>query len=822
VAVRDFCTWAFRGEGGALAKKESASAWIPGRARQGRLVHQRLQTEASSEQGCGIEVFLKYAGRHQDLDFRLSGRADIVRASGRVEEVKTVLLSEKAFAQLKQGSYPAHEMQALLYAWMLHKGQTVRADLRLVNLSTGNERLIQLKRPAAEIVQFIDTQVTLLQTAHTQICAEAKGRKAKGKALRFPFDSYRPRQRTMIQDVQNAMQREQILMLNAPTGLGKSIGVLLPALRTAFATGRRVFFATAKNTGRKAAFQVLEALAKKGCEVSCVAMSAREGLCLADVYFCQEASCAFLRGMEKRLPKALKSLEKRAVVDRAELMQAGMDCEVCPHELALALCETRDLVVGDYNYALDPRIRIRRLFVEGDPKDFVMVVDEAHNLAPRARDWFSSSLSMQELEEMRDELGRRQMTGGLFHGGDALDAALKGMHKVVLALIVFMQDWESMLSEDFQFARDASEMCFGAHFHQDEMQRLQSNYERHVLQFILRTVLQGVAEGKDPVIDFHYKLERFTQLASRREPSMRQVIRLNPTTGTHLFFEVICTWAGDWLHENLQKMASTVLLSATLKPWDWHGSELGLQKLDRLEQLSVPSSFPPENRCLLLHEGLSSRYRERRESMGSLAQLVHNSFLAVGGNTAVFLPSFAYLRELRKALPKRLPLLVHDGTMPPNLRSALLKRLSTGGPYLLLTVMGGIFAEAVDFPGRMLESALVVGPGLPGVSHERELAKAFYESRGEEGFHKAYRLPGLCRVLQAAGRVIRRPEDRGSIVLIDDRFKSWENLSVIEESYEATPHILQSNQEVVEALRDFHGTPGASESGSDTQSKSKT
>jgi DNA excision repair protein ERCC-2 len=604
--------------------------------------------------------------------------------------------------------------------------------------------------------------------------------------------------------VQNALQRDQLLLLNAPTGLGKSVSVLFPALQNALSTGRRVFFATAKNTGREAAFQVLRGLEAAGSKVSCVAMSAREGMCPADIYFCQESTCRFLRGMEKRLPQALESLSRHLIVDREHLVKTGVKHEICPHELALILSETRDLVVGDYNYAMDPRIRIRRLFVEGDANQLVLIVDEAHNLAPRARDWFSAELKLEDLQAVCRELENRQVTGGLFHGGHLLETALSGMHKAVRGLITYMENWQEMLDESFQFARDSQEVALGALFKQDELGQLQSTFEGHLLRYVLGTVMQGVAESKDPIVDFHYAFERFTSLAARRDEAMHQVVRLNPTNGENLAFEVRCSWAGDWLSENLHQAPSAILLSATLKPWDWNSRELGIQHSARIQLLDAPSPFPPENRCLIIHEGLSVRYRDRGATLSELATLVQEAFEVVQGNMAVFLPSFAYLRDLRSALPKGLPLLVHDGTMEPLLREALLKRLANSGPHLLLTVMGGIFAEAVDFPGRMLESAFVVGLGLPGLSHERELARQFYDQRGEAGFDNAYRLPGLCRVLQAAGRVIRRPEDRGSIVFVDDRFTRWENLQLIEESYAKSPERLSTSEDVIEALRMFH------------------
>jgi hypothetical protein len=187
LAVRDLCEWAFRGEGSALSKKEAASAWIPGRAKQGRLVHQTLQAEAMQEEGCRCEVPLVYKGQIGGQDIRMSGRADIIRGSGRIEEVKTVLSTDANFRRFEVKAFPAHEMQALLYAWMAGCGETVSADLRLVNLGSGNERILPVSKPAARIVEFIETQVVLLLAERSHQNALTKARKTKARTLRFPF-----------------------------------------------------------------------------------------------------------------------------------------------------------------------------------------------------------------------------------------------------------------------------------------------------------------------------------------------------------------------------------------------------------------------------------------------------------------------------------------------------------------------------------------------------------------------------------------------------------------------------------------------------------
>ncbi len=803
LAVQALCELA---DGG----RNDGGGWIPGRARQGQRLHGQLQQKALAE-GARAEVTLAWRGTLAGEEVELGGRADIVAEDGVVEELKTVLIQASRMKSLRVSDFPGHALQALLYAWMLRPDEPLaRARLRLVNLGDGAERTLELERPVEELLATLESLVVLLRAREARADERRRLRLERARRLEFPFPAYRPGQRTLMQEVETALARGQVMALNAPTGLGKSVSVLLPALRTAMEQGRRVFFCTAKNTGREAALQVARALnrgAVSGTAVTAVAMSSREGMCPAETYFCHEDHCPLLKGLAPRLEAAVAELEALPVVERDDLVRVGVKHRACPHEVALALTETRDLVVGDYNYVFDPLVRIRRLFVEGDPEDFVLVVDEAHNLPPRGRGWFSAELSRASLGEMERHLDVELSGGDLFQGGP-LQRPLTGLKQAVRKLDALFGRAEEMVEPDFEFVYDTGERALGARFDSAALDLAAGQYERHLVDLLLTRSLMGLVVERDPIVEFFRGLERFAELARRDDETLRQVLRVatGPDGQPALTFEILCSWAGEWIREQAERFHAAVLFSATLRPWDWHLSELGLDGRPRTLCHAVPSPFPPEHRNLIIFEGLSSRWRDRQRGLPLLGRLVAESFRRIGGNTAVFLPSFAYLRALRRELPADLPLLVHEGALEQLERTALLRKLERGGPRLLLTVMGGIFAEAVDYPGRMLEAALVIGPGLPQLSHERELARLWYQERGGDGFDQAYRLPGLCRVLQAAGRVIRRPEDRGSIVLFCDRFSHLDNLQVIEEFYDARPLQLELPGELLDNLERFHGT----------------
>ncbi len=781
----------------------AGSGWIPGRGRQGQRAHQKLQERLRDE--ADAEVPLDWLGELSGRTVEIHGRADLVTHDGMIEEIKTVLMSSETFRSVTERAFPGHVMQALLYAWMHRPLNPLRARLRLVNLSDGAERVLELERDRAELLTFLEAQVSLMLARSEERDRHKRDRLERSRRLAFPFPAYRSGQRALMQDVENALRRGRLLLLNAPTGLGKSISVLLPALQTAMASGRRVFFCTAKNTGRHAALEVARALnQEQGC-ITAVALSNREGMCTAESYFCHEEHCPFLKGMDERIAPALAELNQEAIVERDLMMDVGVKHRVCPHELALALSESRDLVVGDYNYVFDPSVRIRRLFVEGDPDQFMLVADEAHNLPPRARGWFSSSISLGDVDHLLERCLVDLSGGDLFHEGP-VQRTVKGMQAALFELRKVIEAAPERLDGEFQFEGE-NHQAFGAQFDLEALLRVRHLYESRLVEYMLATVMLGLARARDPYVLFYRELDRFVELAMRDDEAISAVVcyRRQPDSSSDLAMELHCAWAGNWLAEQLDRFPAAVLFSATLKPQEWSARELGLNGQERLEWLAVPSPFPESNRNLVIFDGFSTRWRDRSRGMPFLARLVTESFRRVGGNTAVFLPSFAYLRSLKERLDPALPLLVHDGSMEPELREALLRKMRKGGPHLLLSVMGGIFAEAVDYPGHMLECAIMVGPGLPQLSHERELARLYYESTGESGHENAYRLPGLMRVLQAAGRVLRRPEDRGSIVLLGERFSEWENLQLVEEFYGSRPRQEEILDRLLEDLAMFHG-----------------
>ncbi len=807
LSVGDLCS----GRLGGRPARNEGGAWIPGRAQRGQEVHRRVEQRLLSEHaGARAEVELAWEGMLGDRAVRISGRADVLHPMGLAEEIKTVLADPAAFRRYRSEQFPGHCMQALLYSWLAGSGDRVYARLRLVNLIDDGEKLFRLESTPDEILGWIEVEYNRYRLAQEKLARLCGDRRLQAEELVFPYRELRPGQQDLVDRVETALKDDRITLLHAPTGLGKSISVLFPALRDALRRDGRVFFTTAKNTGREAALEAASAMNAAGAGIKAVAMSSRESMCLNDVYFCHEEHCPYLRNMEKGLPTAIEDLEDTPIVRAEQLQAAGRKHRVCPHEAALGLCETRDLVVGDYNYVFDPRIRIRRLFVEGDPSKLTVLVDEAHNLPARARGWFSQEITDGDLSSLRTLLKERSRTGDLFEAAPMertqakLDEALQRLEEI-------WADGPAWVGEGFRHGNQAL-----AELPIERIEEAFSLYETAIVSYLFLRVMHAIVVPKDPVIQFYFELGRFVELLKRQGPAMHHIIRLDEgETG----LQVLCSWAGDHLRECLSALRGAVLFSATLKPWDFQAGELGLAEEARLQQMEAASPFPASNRLLLAHTGVSTRYQDREFSLAELRNLCLGFFEAIRGNVAVFLPSFSYLRQLREEFPAGLALLAHEGAVEPQLRRAFIQRLQSGPPRLFLTVMGGIFAEAVDFPGRMLEGAIVVGPGLPQLSCERELARRYYDGQGENGFDLAYKLPGMQRVIQAAGRVIRTPTDRGALLFVDDRYLETDRRALLEEVYGETFACHDDSGTILEKVARFHSAPSAASGSSSDKNR---
>ncbi len=732
-----------------------------------RLVqHQRQAEDPRYRAEVPVDTVLTVDG----WKLRVMGRADgVVHDPARpvVEEIKTLHFRTELYQLFGQERLERYRWQVKLYAYLLFPEGGAAARLLLVDLGGEEQRQEEVPWHPGEVAAYLRARLHSLVAAERQREALCARWRAAAEVLPFPFPAPRPVQTEAMAAVDDALLASRHLLLQAPTGVGKTAAAIFPAVRNALITGRRVLFLTAKTLQQKLAVETLQRM--QDGQWRSVQLRAKAKMCANREVICHEEFCPFARDYGAKVAQrgVLEALLATAPhLDPDAIFETARAAEVCPFEVSLDLLPHCTAVVCDYNYVFDPAIALFGSAEHGELEDCYLVIDEAHNLVDRSRDYFSPQLSRAIVRQARQvvEGFRQRVCRQLDELLGELEAHLSGCVRGVLgqragvaetaldhkALVAFRLSLDALVSPYFLFKRSAELW-------------LADDPVIRVLLSLARLVDLATDGGRE-----------FVSLAERREgKDGDEVLR------------IFCLDAARFTGRVLQRSAGCVAMSATLQPFEFYRDLLGFEA-DRTDTLALPSPFPPEHRLIVAVDTVDTSYRRRAASYGPIAELI-KSLAPPNRNAMVLFPSYAFLREVaaRLAVPGH-RVEVQRGEDSDRLRHQILERLRTSRePVLLLGVLGGVFAEGVDYPGDMLSEVIVVSPGLPQVGPERELLKGYFSERYERGFEYAYLVPGLTRVVQAAGRLIRSAEDRGVIVLICERFLKEPYLSLLPEEWRA-------------------------------------
>lgn len=730
--------------------EEDISSQSPRLTEMGRLGHAARQAASDMEK----EAALSWEGECAGLSFYVTGRADLMdRAQNAVEEIK--LCAGDAPSEPR----PAHRAQAVAYAYMLlceTGGAAASVQVRYVRANGETVAAFDetLSFEEAEAAFFALLEPYAQKAAKDEARRAARDQSLAG--LAFPYAAFRQGQRDMAAQVYTAIVRRKRLFAQMPTGSGKSAAVLYPSL---MAMGRgetpQVFFLTARTTGRRAAMNEMANLQAHGAQTTAVCLTAREKCCPMDEIRCDPMYCARAKGHYIREREALLKEAPRLYWDEAAISSVSEAFSLCPFEFSLALAGGADVVVCDYNYAFDPLVRLERVFASGVRPSVLM--DEAHNLEDRARDVLSCALSSGEAVLWRRETGKALgRASPAYRALTDLIRVLRGMGEGERALIsaadAFTQAWEQIRGLPLSFGRDL-----------------------YRAQFLL-----GRAANKAGDYAF-----------------------MTAKQGKETRFSALCLNITDYLRETTARFTGCVYFSATLLPLEKMRTLLGGGEEDAC--FALPSPFPKE-RLLSLHLDVNTRYQKRAETLPLAAEAIRALYTARPGHYLACFPSYRYMESVR-ALLNDLPLHVQKEGMDEKERADYLKRFEEDGAGVLgLCVMGGAFSESVDLKGPALIGVCVVGVGLPTVSDEKERMRAFYQQSFGQGFDFAYRYPGMHKVLQAAGRVIRTAEDRGVALFLDDRYGESAYRTLLPEHIDL--HTVPSVEALSRALLDFWASDG--------------
>ncbi|MGA0334475.1 MAG: ATP-dependent DNA helicase, partial [Kiritimatiellia bacterium] len=681
---------------------------------------------------------------HWREELEIFGRIDGIAEEGGetvIEEFKTSLETGEALPL----DHEVHRLQAESYAWMWWKKQGVLPRLRLEYVhpddSLPTRRHEWCPDPDALNARMEDL---LDRWLRHQRCESLRRRERDAAlcALRFPFPQMRPGQSELLEAVDRQFREGGKLYVQAPTGIGKTMGILLPALR-ALGQGRfqTLVIATCRNTGKRIFEEAAVHLFPASEGLRMLTLVARERICRETGSPCDCENCPLAKGFYDRLASGMAELRTRKSWTAEVWQSVAEQHRLCPFAFMMHAAREADVLLGDLNYALDPAARLEFLF-GASPESVGLLIDEAHHLPDRSRGMISAALDI------------RMLQGALRALSPELRQTLQADLQRVLREI---RRYEKEQLDEKGLPREGAGAPEGpARAVSRALEALENSFSAEKMQ------------PGDPRLDMHRMLSGFRQSMLHRQDS--HVCTQEGTVFYHL-----CLDASDWLRDRLGRMHAVVMFSGTLLPLEVFMRLTGAEAEDA--RLELPSPYPREHFPLCLEAGLPLVWKARGpELYERLARRIVAELTARAVKTLVFFPSYQLMEEVAARLPREDIWLGPVRIQPRGLQEEAAEDFlrpfrEQKGPLCGLAVLGGALNEGIDLPGAALESVIVVSIGLPAICRERELMRDWYQARGEEGFMLAYTLPGLVRVLQALGRVIRGPQDRGTGLLIDPRFR---------------------------------------------------
>jgi DNA excision repair protein ERCC-2 len=715
---------------------------------EGTRIHQKIQKQY--KEGDRKEVYLKTEMACGDLLYIVDGRCDglLVLEDGSlmVEEIKS---TSRPLDMLEDG-HEVHWAQALIYAYMVSLEQQLSSiQVKLTYVHRGSDEQKSLYRTLSidELSSFAqDTVARYAPYAEMMLRHDTKKEQTL-RALSFPFPLYRKGQRHFAGAVYKSIVEKVSLFAQAPTGIGKTMSTLFPVLK-AIGEGQAkgLFYLTAKTVTRIAAQEAFSLLLTQDLQLHVITITAKEKSCFREEGLCNKDSCPYAEGYYDRINSALMDLlEHETLMTREIIAQYAHKHKVCPFEFSLDAAYACDAVICDYNYIYDPRISLKRL-TEERKRETVLLVDEAHNLVDRGREMFSASLQKAPFLELQRQY--KQIN-------QSLSTAAKSVNAFFISL-------RKSCNEEGQ----GQWATFP-----DELPSLLETFAIEAEQELIRpsaTFIPMTEEGENSLLDTYYAVQEM--LRTFKTYDERYITYAEVRRGD-VYIKLFNLDPSYLLKQMSKSYRSQILFSATLSPLSYYRDMIGALEEDY--SLTVSSPFQQEQWEISVLP-ISTRYHDRDASLLPLTKAL-SQMVSKKGNYLVFFPSYLYLQNVYQAFTENYPevrTLMQDTGMSEQAREAFLSSFHPDNKETLLgfAVLGGIFSEGVDLPGDRLNGVMVVGVGLPQLGLERNLLRQYFSARGKNGFDYAYVYPGMCKVLQAGGRLIRSETDTGIIVLADDRF----------------------------------------------------
>ncbi|HHX69814.1 MAG TPA: ATP-dependent DNA helicase [Gallicola sp.] len=727
------------------------------RMKEGQKIHQKLQKEYGKYYE--KEVVLKNEIEYKDLIFSVEGRADGIYHKGNEVLIDEIKSTTRNLEDLKYNSNPLHWAQAKCYGYFYCvKNDLEEIDIQLTYYQVESDdikRIIE-KFTKADLEKFYFTLLDLYLDFSIMILKFKKERDEHIRTLQFPFLSYRKGQRKMTVGVYKTIRDKNILFAEAPTGIGKTMSTLFPSIK---AVGEgltdKIFYLTARSTTKEAAVKAVYRLMDRGLRFKAVIITAKDKICINDEVKCNPKDCPFAKGHFDRVNDAILDIyANEEILNMETIIDYSKKHKVCPMEFQLDMAIYSDLVVCDYNYVFDPTVYLRRFF-EGTVEKYTFLIDESHNLVDRGRDMYSKEISMKKINQVVNLL-------------EDDDYKIKNALNKIYNLI-----------DDFYRLAENNKYYISKYLEEDFVSEI---------IFTMRTMEKFLTDKKnkpyyDDVLDLYFEFSKFVKISDFYSDNY---ITLVISKEDDILFKIMCLDTSPIFKNILKRAESSVFFSATLSPIPFYADVLGAE--EDYYYLRLNSPFNPNN----LKVGvvpISTRYQHREENYSRITKILEN-YTNKKGNYMLFFPSYKFMQEVYDRFNKEdRDVVKQDSNLTEIGREQFLKQFKEDTSIIAFVVLGGVFSEGIDLVGDRLNGAAIVSVGLPGLSVERNLIKDYYDEKENTGFEYAYIYPGMNKVAQAAGRVIRDKDDKGTVLLIDDRFlknpykkllpRSWNRIKVL-------------------------------------------
>lgn len=749
IGIRDLA-WFCCASGDLTSEFSATSAY-----EQGSIAHKEWQSKYNDLSKS--EVYVKYSTTYLDASVLLTGFMDGLLVEDDktiIEEIKSTKL---ALDKITLDYHKEHLAQLKIYGYIyLIENNLESVNLRLTYITpqTFETTSFNLEESKEDLSVFFLDILDKYYTFNKQVEENKQNKENSIKNLTFPYDTIRDGQKTLMNAVYYSLKQSNILYAMAPTGIGKTIATIYPAILSLNNPSQKIFYLTSKGMQTPQVFNTLKLLKDKGLKMKSIFLTAKQKMCINDTYDCDPKSCEFARNYYDKVSKAILDIfTNEDIFNKKTILEYAIKHNICPFEFSLDLSYYCDFIVCDYNYVFDPRVKLQRYFVDSNyyPK---ILVDEAHNLISRSRDMYSSTFSSNNLIELKNYLREKNNRISTY-----VKKCLDYIDKCVQAIDKGYIYTSKTVEEDFI----------------DNLNKIQKIVDKCLAEDENYIYKNEVLENYFAIHDFTEKYKYFgnTHIFSVEKYSTEEIINIK------------CLDASKFILDTINKTCyGAVFFSATMYPIDYH---MDLLTCGEGKYLELPSPFDPNNFSLYINDKISTKYKDRDNTLIDVVLSIKEMVTKNQGNYIAFLPSYKYLEQIKPFFEDvSFEVIIQNKNMTDIEKKEYLKLFNdTSKTKLGLFILGGSFSEGIDLIGDKLFGVIVVGLGLPQVNLYNNILKDYYEEKYNKGFLYAYTYPGFNKVVQAVGRVIRSSSDKGIALLVDNRYsenryiklfpKFWQN-----------------------------------------------